>query len=87
MYSMDSGNLPQKKTGETNTLNKVSSHLQVLAFCGPDKERCVANQTLTDENCLIPCSGLYADVADDSLKQTVQAFDQTMIRGSVNLCG
>ena len=85
MYSMDSGNLPQKKSGETNTLNKVSPSLQVLVFCGPDKERCVANQTLRDENCLIPCSGLYADVADDSLKQTMQAFDQTVIRGSVNM--
>ena len=34
-------------------------------------EVCVANQTLTDKNCLISCDGLYADITDDSLKQNV----------------
>ena len=43
------------------------------------------NQSLTDTSCLVPCTGLYADVADDSLhqedKQSVQALRQSMIEG------
>ena len=40
-------------------------------FCGPEKESCVGNQTLKDKRCLIPCTGLYADIEDDSLKQNI----------------
>ena len=44
-------------------------------------ERCVANQTLKDKSCAIPCTGLYADIADDSPKQTLQAFDKNVMKG------
>ena len=57
--------------------------LQVSNFCGPEKESCVANQTLKDKSCLVPCTGLHADIADDSLKQTTQALEQNMIKGIV----
>ena len=50
--------------------------MQVFTPCGPAKESCVANQNLKDESCLIPCSGLYADVVDDSLKEN-------MIKGQI----
>lgn len=45
--------------------------MQELAYCGPEKQNCIANQTLRDKNCLVPCGGLYADVTDDSLKYDV----------------
>ena len=57
--------------------------MQVFTICGPEKESCVANQTLKNKSCLVPCSGLYADIADDSLKQTTQAFEQNMIKGKI----
>ena len=46
--------------------------------CGLAKEDCVSNQTLKDESCLVPCSGLYADIADDSRYQQSQ---QDMLKG------
>ena len=39
--------------------------MQEFTFCGPEKESCVENRTLKDKSCLIPCTGLYADVAVD----------------------
>ena len=59
--------------------------LQVSTFCGPEKESCVGNQTLRDKSCLVPCTGLYADITDDNFKQTSQAFDQNVLKGNVNL--
>ena len=44
---------------------------QDIPFCGPEKETCVANVTLKDKACLISCDGLYADIEDISLKQSV----------------
>ena len=41
-------------------------------MCGPEKESCVANQTLKDGEYLVPCDGLYADIADDSLEQNLE---------------
>ena len=29
------------------------------------------SQSLKDNICLVPCSGLYADITEDSLKQTM----------------
>ena len=78
MYSMDFKKWQTQ--GETIFL-KIISVLQDFTFCGPEKERCVANQTLKDESCLVPCTGLYADIADDSTKQTLQDFDQNVIKG------
>ena len=43
----------------------------MVTSCGPEKESCVANQTLKDKRCLVPCTGLYADIADDSFEQNV----------------
>ena len=55
--------------------------LQVFTFCGPEKEGCIANLTLKDKNSLIPCTGLYADITEDSLKQSTQAFEKDMKKG------
>ena len=46
-----------------------------------DVESCVENQTLRDKSCLVPCTGLYADIADDSLEQTTQV----LIEGNCDL--
>ena len=54
---------------------------QEIAFCGPEKETCVANQTLKDKTCLVPCDGLYADISDDSLKQNIESLKQNMVTG------
>ena len=50
-----------------------SSHIlaQDIPFCGPEKEGCVKSQPLKDSSCLVPCHGLYADIADDSGVQGV----------------
>ena len=58
---------------------------QVRVMCGPEKECCVGNQTLRDNSCLVPCTGLYADISDDSLRQTMQsmrASEQIMLTGT-----
>ena len=60
--------------------------LQVLNVCGPEMESCVGNQTLKDKSCLIPCTGLYADVADDAFMHTVYLLDQNMMRGKILFC-
>ena len=61
----------------------ISLLLKDFTICSPRTEDCVANQTLKDESCLVPCSGLYADIADDigSLKQTTDTLEQNVIRG------
>ena len=62
---------------------KIVSILQVSAFCGLEEENCVANQTLKGKSCLIPCTGLYADIVDDYLKQTTHAFEQNVMQGKM----
>ena len=47
--------------------------LQDIAVCSPENEMCVKNQTLTNQKCLVPCEGLYADIADDTLSQKLDA--------------
>ena len=54
------------------------SCLQVTPYCGPGEEDCVSNQTLKDESCLVSCSGLYADIADDS---SFQQSRQNTLKG------
>ena len=78
------GSWEWEKSGE-NQAFKMFPLLQVFTFCGPEKESCVSKQTLKDKSCLIPCTGLYADIADDSLKQNTQAFEHHVIEGSVNV--
>ena len=72
MYSMGSENWP----GE----NYISKYFLIIEqdslSCGLEMEVCVANQTMTDKNCLISCDGLYADITDDSLKQNVMRGDK-----------
>ena len=45
--------------------------MQDFTYCGLDKESCVGKQDLKDQSCLVPCSGLYADIADDSQRQNM----------------
>ena len=52
---------------------------QEFSICGPEKETCVAKQTLRDEKCLVSCDGLYADIADDSLKQNMISLKQNVM--------
>ena len=40
--------------------------------CGPDKERCVAEQPLRDNACLVACSGFYADITEESFLQQLR---------------
>ena len=55
---------------------------QVTPYCGPGQEDCVSNQTLKDESCLVPCSGLYADIADDSRnQQNLANLEQNVLEG------
>ena len=54
----------------SNTIDRY----QQVPFCGQEKEGCVGKQT-KGEKCLVPCSGLYADVSDDSLEQTMMEGD------------
>ena len=44
-------------------------------------------QTLRDESCLVPCAGLYADIANDvdSLQQATEALEQNVVRGQICL--
>ena len=46
-------------------------------MCGPEKDTCIANLTMKDKMCLIPCDGLYADIADNSLKQNMMKGQKT----------
>ena len=52
--------------------------LQAHGFCGPDMEECVKSQTVRDNSCLVSCTGLYADISDDSFSKDLQ---QTLIKG------
>ena len=40
------------------------------------------SQTVKDESCLVSCTGLYADVSDDSFTKDLQ---QTLIKGDAFL--
>ena len=55
--------------------------IQEFPFCGPEQETCAANQTLEDEDCLVPCEGLYADLADDTLKQNMVSLEENTMKG------
>ena len=74
MYAMGS----TKRPGEYNFKIKFLFR-QEFATCGPEKEICVRNQTLKDQNCLVSCDGLYADISDGSLKQNVMKGSQSLI--------
>ena len=60
---------------------KMVTYFQEFTFCGPEKESCVGNQTLRDQSCLIPCTGLHADVSDNSVQMT--PFDQNVMKGRI----
>ena len=40
--------------------------------CSPEKESCVADQALSDESCLVPCTGLYADITEEHFLQQLR---------------
>ena len=73
------------KVGNTSSFFQQEPNVQ----CGPESEGCVANQTLKDESCLVPCSGLYADIADDLhyqlnrqyMADLVKDLEQSMSKG------
>ena len=54
-----------------------------------ESEACVGNQTLKDKSCLVPCSGLFADIADDlhyqlnrqHMADLVKDLEQSMSKG------
>ena len=60
MYSMGF----RDRRGKMNLTPKVYFIPQDITNCGPEKETCVANQTLNDKECLVPCDGLYAYIMD-----------------------
>ena len=62
-----------------------STHFSFLqqAFCGPEEETCVARQTLKDNTCLVPCTGLYADVYDKAQDQKItEALEHKTMEGA-----
>ena len=71
MYAMGSTNwsggnrIVEKEKQQQSTID------QDVAICGPEKGACLTNQTLKENNCLVSCNGLYADILDGSLKQDV----------------
>ena len=60
-------------------------HFQGVILCGPEMEDCVKNQAFKDQTCLVPCDGLYADIADDieSLKKKTQTLELNVIKGNI----
>ena len=89
LYSMGFGGWPEWKSSG-NLAFRTIPILQEFTFCGLTKEDCVTNQTLRCKSCWVPCTGLYADVADDSSKQAtqalelnVQAFKKDVVEGKV----
>ena len=60
-------------------LIKQNLFLQEFFSCRLESETCVANQTLKDEKCLVPCDGLYADIADDSDNQNMRKGKKSFI--------
>ena len=55
-----------------------------LAFCGPEREDCVRNQTLKDAKCLVACDGLYADTWEMSLKKNMMIGKQMLVHCACN---
>ena len=51
----------QVKCQKTEIFQCIS---KVSAYCGQSEGKCVSNQSVKHENCLIPSSGLYANVRD-----------------------
>ena len=64
---------------QVQTISLLSSKTafiwQEFVTCGPESNTCVANQTLKDKGCLLPCEGLYADITVDT-----DTFNQNMMK-------
>ena len=41
-------------------------------ICGPDKDSCIAEQSLHDRSCLVPCTGIYADITEELFLQKLR---------------
>ena len=63
-------------------LDQVKSRCQCIPWvlmtnktgkpCSPEKESCVAAQAFSDESCLVPCTGLHADVTEEHFLQQLR---------------
>ena len=47
----------------------IVMYTQAHKLCGPESQTCVTEQKVNDDACWVPCTGLYADISDDSLEQ------------------
>ena len=52
------------------------NNCQEFALCGPEKGTCVKKQSSEENECLVACDGLYADISDVSL----------MVKGWIMFC-
>ena len=79
--------MPNEESNITDSLRdeclKRFFCVQEHSYCTPKNEDCVKRQPLKDKSCLVPCTGLYADVPSD-YKQDTEALEQNVIKG--NLC-
>ena len=55
-------------------------------ICSPKEESCVKTQPLSDKSCLVPCTGLYADVSEELfLQQLRRKFSNSTEKESEDL--
>ena len=81
LFFMGSPDCGGQAPGESKNYKMIPTS-KVFPYCGPEMESCVGNQTLKDkESCLVPCSGLYADVVDNPLKKPSEDFENIVIKG------
>ena len=79
--------LPTDQVGKGYEENIYIFICKEFASCGLEKKNCVTNQTLKDENCLVSCEGLYADISDGSLKKNMVKGKRTLPSPSIlHLC-
>ena len=68
-----------QKSCKCTPWNQQNGNLDDFTYCGPDKEDCVNNQTLKDKNCLVPCTGLHADISE---KESLRKNSEEMTKGN-----
>ena len=54
--------------------------MQELAYCDSDKENCIANQTMRDKSCLVPCDGIYAYITAHEKDEDVKSVTSSYLR-------
>ena len=90
LCSLDFGDWKQEKSGDFKVLFIFIFHcssfvfyfpiVQELAYCGPDKENCIANQTMRDKSCLVPCDGIYAYITAHEKDEDVKSVTSSYLR-------